>query len=85
MTCVTPSLLNKGVVEGRGTTKAFPGIRDVARLLVSTSSSGPAALNIAAFVPPPPGFSLLHGLSFQKIFLTCKLSLQMEIYCTNIH
>lgn len=73
MTCLTPSLINKGEVEERGTTKAFPGLRDVARFLVSTSSSGPAALNIAAFAPPPPGFSLLHEFSLSKDHLDMKI------------
>lgn len=62
MTCVTPCLENKGDVEGSGTVIDFPGVRDPACFLVAVSKSGPAASNMAAFTPPPPGFSLLHGL-----------------------
>lgn len=44
MTWVIPSLLHKGEVDGRGTTKAFPGIRDPARIFVAVSRALPAAL-----------------------------------------
>ena len=72
MTWVTPSLENKGEVEGRGTTTAFPGRRDLACSLVAASRAGPAALKIAALTPPPPGFSRLHRNIFHLNFLTGK-------------
>lgn len=60
MTWVTPSLVNKGEDEGRGTTTTFPGERVFAFSLVADSSSGPAASKIDALTPPPPGFSRLQ-------------------------
>ena len=60
MTCLTPSLMNKGELAGRGMTTAFPGVREFALSFVAVSRLAPAALYIAAFTPPPPGFSRLY-------------------------
>lgn len=69
MTWVTPSLQNKGEVEGRGTTTAFPGYRDLACSFVATSKVGPPALKIAALTPPPPGLSRLHVYLYDQLHI----------------
>jgi hypothetical protein len=43
-----------------GTTTELPGLSVSAHSLVACCKSSPAALNIAALTPPPPGFNLLH-------------------------
>lgn len=70
--------MNKGEDEGRGATAAFPGERDCTFSFVADSSSGPAALKIAAFTPPPPGFNLLQ----RSFYLTKRKFEKWQVYLT---
>lgn len=54
-----PSLWYSGEVDGSGTATELPGFMVSARSFVAASKAPPAALNIAAFTPPPPGLNLL--------------------------